>query len=250
MLRRTLTFVALMAIPVAAGAVAHARTEQSAAVEGMAGVRLLTCDRDAHNAAFQGRMRRVRGAERMSMRFTLFERMPGAQFRPVAAEGLDRWRRAKPFKAAFAYRQGVRGLVANAAYRTSVQFRWYTEEGQTVRRERHRSRVCDQNTPLPNLRARVIGAEPTADAGVLRYSVRVVNRGRAPADAEVRLSVDGTEAAIRTIPAVLPGQPRVIVLQGPRCQRQVEAFADPADVIEESDERDNGHTVPCAALAP
>jgi hypothetical protein len=248
MLRKTLTLVVLAAIPVAAGAVAHARTGQSAAVEGMAGVKLLTCDRDAHGAAFEGRMRRVRGAERMSMRFTLLERMPGAQFRPVTADGLGRWRKSKPFKAVFAYRQGVRGLVENAAYRTWVQFRWYTEEGDTVRRERHRSRICDQSTPLPNLRARVIGAEPAPEAGQLRYSVRVVNRGRAPADAEVRLTVDGAEAAIRNVPAVLPGQPRVIVLQGPRCQRQVKALADPADIIEESDERDNGHTVPCAPL--
>jgi hypothetical protein len=250
MLLRTFTLVALAALPVSAGAAADARTGQSAVAEGMAGVKLLTCNRDAHDAAFQGRMWRVRGAERMSMRFTLFERLPGAQFKPVSAKGLGRWRRSKPHKAGFAHRQVVRGLVDDAAYRASVQFRWYTEEGDTVRRERHRSRICDQSRPLPNLRARVIGAQPTAEAGTLRYSVRVVNRGRVPADTTVRLAVDGAVAGTRTVQAVLPGEPRVIVIQGPRCQRQVEAVADPADVLEESDERDNGHTVPCADLVP
>jgi hypothetical protein len=250
MLQRILMLAALAATLAAAGTVAHARTGQSAAApEGLAGVKLLTCDRDAHDASFQGRMWRVRGAERMSMRFTLFERLPGAAFKPVSAEGLGRWRRSKPLKAGFVHRQVVRGLADAAAYRASVQFRWYTEEGDTVRRERHRSRICDQSRPLPNLRARIIGAEP-AGATLLRYSIRVVNRGRVPADAVVRLSVDGAVAGTRTVPAVLPGEPRVIVLQGPRCQRQVEAFADPADTLEESDEQDNGHTVPCATLAP
>jgi hypothetical protein len=216
----------------------------------MAAVRLLACDREAHDAAFQGRMRRVRGAQRMSMRFTLFERMPGARFRPVHTEGLGRWRRSKSGKAGFAYRQVVRGLAEQAAYRTSVQFRWYTEAGRTVRRERHGSRICDQTRPLPNLRARVIGAQPAAEAGAARYSVRVVNRGRVPADAAVRLSVDGNETGIRIVQALPPGEPRVIVFRGPRCQRQVEAFADPGDVLEESDERDNGRAVACSALLP
>jgi hypothetical protein len=250
MLRRTLTLAAIAATLATAAATAQVRPGQAAAGEPLSAVKLLSCNRDAHDAAFHGRMRRVGGAIRMGMRFTLLERMPGGQFEPVAAEGLGRWRKSKPLKTVFAYRQRVRGLVESASYRSVVQFRWYDDEGKTLRQERRRSSICDQATPLPNLRARVIGAEPGNVAGVMRYSVRVVNRGQVPAsDVAVRLAVDGREAEVKTIPTLVPGDPKVLALRGPRCHRSVEVASDPADRIAEVDEGDNGHVLPCADLA-
>ena len=251
MLIRTLILVVVAAVlATAVAATAPARTGQAPA-DPLTAVKLLSCDRDLHQAAFHGRMKRVRGAARMGLRFKLLERMPGGEFKPVQAEGLGRWRKSKPNKAVFAYRQVVRNLAEDAAYRSVVEFRWYDGDGGTLRGERRRSRICDQAVPLSNLRARVIGAEAADVPEMLRYSVRVTNRGRIPADnVNVRLSVDGNDAGTRSIPTVAPGDPKVIVFRAPRCQRTVEAMADPAALIDEADEADNGHLVPCAGLVP
>ena len=214
-------------------------------------VRVAQCDRVDHSAVFQGRMRRIPGTHRMAMRFALLERLPGQAYQRVDAPGLARWRHSRHGKALFSYRQRVRGLMENGAYRALLAFRWYDARGKLVREERRRSGACDQVGPRPNLRARIVGAEPGATAGVTRYSVRVANRGALPAAAvDVRLSVDGAEAGTAAVPALTPGSSTVVTIRGPRCQRTVDAVADPADAIEESDEADNVHSVSCSELGP
>jgi CARDB len=214
-------------------------------------VRLVECDRIDHSAAFRGRMRQMAGARRMAMRFTLLERIPGKDFARVDAAGLGRWHHSRPGKAVFSYRQGVKGLVKDGAYRALLAFRWYDRRGKLIREERRRSPVCDQVGPRPNLRARVIGSGPGASPGVTRYSVRVGNAGRLAASAiDVRLAVDGAGAGSATIPTLAPGASTVVTLRGPDCKRAVDAVVDPADAIEESNEADNAHSVSCAELAP
>ena len=212
-------------------------------------VRVVQCDRVDHSAAFQGRMKRMPGAGRMAMRFSLLERIPGKDFERVDAPGLGRWHSSRRGKAVFSYRQGVKGLTETGAYRTLVAFRWFDRRGKLLREERRRSSICDQLGPRPNLRARVLGSQPGANPGVWHYSIRVANRGRLPASAiGVRLSVDGNAAGTATVPSLVPGESRVVTVRGPQCRRGVDAVVDPADAIEESNEADNAHSVSCAEL--
>ena len=214
-----------------------------------AGVRVVQCDRLDHSAVFQGRMRRTAGVRRMAMRFTLLERSPWRRFTRIAAPGLDRWRHSRPGKIVFSYRQGVKGLMRDAAYRTLLAFRWYDRHGKLLREERRRSRVCDQAGPRPNLRAGLTGLRPGTDPGVTLYSVRVANRGVLAAPAtDVRLSVDGGAPRTATVPSLAPGQTTVVSIRGPNCQRAVDAVVDAADAIEESNEADNAHSASCAEL--
>ena len=212
-------------------------------------VRVVECDRIDHSAVFQGRMQRMPGARRLAMRFALLERVPGKDFTRVDAAGLGRWHSSRPGKAVFSYRQGVKGLVKDGAYRALLAFRWYDRRGKLIREERRRSPVCDQVGPRPNLRARVIGSRPGANPGVTRYSVRVGNPGRLAASAiDVRLAVDGAGAGSATIPALAPGASTVVTLRGPDCKGAVTAVVDSADAVEESNEADNTHSVSCAEL--
>ena len=154
-------------------------------------VKVLECSREAHAATFHGRMVRIEATQRMSMRFTLEEKH-GIAFEAIAAPGLGRWRSSKPGVGAFGYRQTVRGLQQGATYRMKVDYRWKDANGKVIERARRRSRACRQFEQLPNLTARLVGAEDTDVRGVLRYAVRVANNGIARATGvAVRLTVDG-----------------------------------------------------------
>ena len=214
-----------------------------------ASVRTVKCSLAEHEAIFNGRMQRVEGSERMGMRFTLLERTGLDAFEPVRAPGLGRWQRSKPGVVTFGYRQGVRGLLENAVYRMRVDFRWYSPEGEVVEELRRRSSSCRQYVELPNLRARVIGAAPTAVPGVVRYGVSVSNDGPAEASqVPLALIVDGKAVDTLTVTALAAGEVRSVTIRGPDCRQTVEARADPDGAIAESSEDDNAHAIPCADL--
>src|SRR3712207_3362455 len=62
-------------------------------------------------ATFEGRMRTVKGAVRMGMRFRLLEHTPGSEDpRPVDAPGLDTWRKSRIGVRDFTYSQTIKGL--------------------------------------------------------------------------------------------------------------------------------------------
>jgi hypothetical protein len=249
-MRLRLAFTGLALLGALASVIAPAR---GAAAEAPAAhvpvkVKLVECSLAEHAAAFRSRMNRLPGSERMGMRFTLQERT-GAGFEAVEAPGLDRWRRSKAGVGAFSYRQGVRNLALNAAYRMRVDFRWWSASGRAVRRARRLSPVCRQYAALPNLRARVLGAAGTKVAGVVRYAVRLRNAGSAAAtEAALRLTVDGNVVDTRTVPALAPGEQRTLTFRGPDCGQSVEARADPDALIVETSEVDNAQLVACADL--
>jgi hypothetical protein len=214
-----------------------------------ASVALVDCSPAKHRASFRGRMTQVSGSERMGMRFVLLERSGSAGFEPVTAPGLGRWRRSRPGVRAFAYRQGVRGLAENTVYRMRVDFRWWASTGEVVRGGRRRSRPCRQFGALPNLRARVLEAAATSVAGVVRYWVRVANRGTAAVSAaKVRLTVDGDVVDTRAVPSLAAGAQRRIRFRGPACRSTVEVRADPDAEIVELSEADNEQQIACADL--
>jgi CARDB len=209
-------------------------------------VKLRSCSLEERSAVFVARMRRVRGTERMAMKFTLLERSAGGRYRKVDAPKLGRWRRSRFGVGSFRYRQRVEGLAEGAAYRLRVRYRWYGEDGELLRSARRTSRTCRQFVALPNLKVQLLGVQRTRVPGVWRYEVRVRNAGHAPAaDVPVQLSVDGAVVDTLDVPRLLPGEVRTLRFRGPACEREYEAVADPDDAIQESNETDNGQSGPC-----
>jgi len=203
-----------------------------------ASVRLLACDKDAREALFSGAMRRVRGTERMRLRFTLLQRVSGERFTRVRAPGLSRWKRSRRGVRRFVHRQRVRGLSEGLEYRTRVEFRWIAEDGDVIRRRRASSRVCSLVKPLPNLKVTAIGgiAEGTGE----RYSVTVENSGGgASPQSALRLGVDGKPQLQVPVPALQPGESALVSATGPRCASRVRATVDPDALVPESREGDN-----------
>ena len=218
----------------------------------VASVRLLECSHGSQaadrHALFRGTMRWLPGTHRMSMRFTLQERVGDGRFLPVKAPGLGVWRKSLPGLRRFSYRQRVLALAEGAAYRAVVTFRWQDEDGGVIRRSRSRSRACAEPGRLPNLVAlRVVGGLPLPGApGAATYKVRVANRGQTSAPrSAVSLGVDGGTVDTQSIPSLGPGEVRELSFAGPPCEGSVTARIDPADAVREASERDNALTLSC-----
>ena len=242
-MRRRLTAAVLV------GAALAAAQSPASAEPASPYVKLVKCSLASHEAAFYARMHRLPGGERMAMRFTLLERSGAEGFRPVGAPGLGRWWKSKPGVDAFGYRQGLRNLHENAAYRMRVDFRWYSAAGELLDEQHRRSAPCRQFEELPNLRAELVGAKATSLPGVLRYEVRVTNDGRAAAAAvPVRLTVDGAVIDTVTVAVLRPGETRTVGFRAPDCAEEIEAEADPDGAIVELFEDDNAHVLDCDDL--
>ena len=240
-MRRALLTAALAAAAFSAAATAAAPLP--------AGVKLVSCSIDEHQAAFYARMQELPGASRMAMRFTLLERTGSGAVTRVKIPGLRRWHWSKPGVRRFGYRQGFRNLPENASHRVRVDFRWYAADGSEVARARRRSARCRQFVALPNLVARITGVDAGQVAGVVRYEALVTNTGRAAAtDVPVRLTVDGNVVDTVTVASLAPGEQRTVAIRGPRCHRLVSLEADPDQAIAESSDADNAHELTCAAL--
>ncbi len=236
--------------PLVAAACAAVPSVAAGGAVAPASVRLSDCSRETQSAAFQGRMTRIDGTERMWMRFTLLEKH-AAGFEPLSAPGLERWHKSKPGVGAFNYLQTVRGLQQGASYRMQVSFRWYDAKHEVIATARRRSAPCHQFVELPNLTAQLAGAKKTKSEGVVRYSVRAANGGAAAASAvAVRLTVDGAVVDTVTLASLGSGDSRLLRFRGPECDVSVTAAADPDGVLVESSEADNRQTVACADLRP
>jgi hypothetical protein len=222
----------------------------AAAATRTAGVRVAECVPADHAATFYAHMLRVPHTGAMSIRLTLLQRTGRTGFAPLKLPSLSHWHISEPGRRGFAVRQQVRNLIDGAAYRARVEFRWRDRRGTLLSSARRTSSSCRiVGRPLPNLRARPVWARPTNVKGVLRYGVRVVNVGHAGADnVPVRLSVDGSEVNTKTVPSLAPGQSQLLIFQGPACEHTVSAMADPAGLIPEGSESDNGRQLTCAEL--
>lgn len=198
-------------------------------------------------AVFRGAMRKVPGTHRMWMRFGLQERSGGGAWRSLDAPGLGVWRKSRPGVRKFAHRQRVVALPAGSAYRVLVRYRWYSATGERLQRAARRSAGCRQPGSLPDLRVARISAKPLEGTpGAVRYLVHVRNEGGAEASQfKVRLAVDGDVLDTRTVEGLAPGAVARVAFAGPSCVSAVEARVDPADVVREGDELDNGLSSPC-----
>ncbi len=206
-------------------------------------VRLVDCQPGSQVAVFEGRMRTEPGAQRMQMRFVLQSRStPRQRWRGVPGPGLGRWVVSDAGVARYVYTKRVANLVAPAAYRMVVRFRWVDAAGHRVDEASDLSAVCNEPDLRPNLRPLSLDVAPAAEPGKAVYSVALVNRGRGPSEPfELALSADGQALASQSVDALAPGEQRVVSVTAPRCQAgsALAVDLDPADAVDERVEIDN-----------
>lgn len=214
-------------------------------------VKLLRCvpalEGKERSAAFEARMRPVRGSERMQVRFTLQvdEDLLGG-WRRVAAPGLDSWLSSDPGVIRYSYTKTVQNLAAPAAYRMVVRFRWLDAGGELLARSRSTSAVCRQPDMRPDLSALRIDA---VEGG---YAVTLRNDGRtAAAPFAVTLSAGDERLEPLTVPVLAAGAHTVLTFAGPPCAQgtPLTATVDSGLAVEERDEDDNVLLATCAPAA-
>jgi hypothetical protein len=237
---RAVLIAAVVLAVLAPAAGAHARPKARAIVA--------SCDRTEQAAVFVGRIDAVPGAVRMQMRFRLEISTPDEPaWSRVAVPGFSSWVTSDPNRSRYVYEKRVEALLAPAAYRVQLRFRWLDTRGAVVRSATARSRTCRQPDPRPDLRVPELTA--ATDGGGPRFDLVVRNLGRGAADAStVALRFpDGTTLRASVPPMVAAGREDVF-LSGPRCPpgETVEVTADADDVVDEADE-DNVAELPCPA---
>ena len=199
-------------------------------------------DPELRLAAFEGRARRIPGAERMQMRFTLQERSAGA-WSVVEAEDWGEWTTSAAGVAEYRYTKEIGRLAAPAAYRTVVRFRWLDDAGAVIARDLAVSKRCRQPDLRPDLGVRDVVFRDG------RYLVEVRNGGatRAPAS-QLELVVDGVERRVVAVGPVRARSTRTVEVAAPRCTPGgpgVSVYADHGDAVDERDEADNGRVLGC-----
>ena len=200
-------------------------------------------------ATFEGRMKTVKGAVRMQMRFELLAETPGASTpQSVKAPELTPWRRSKIGVQRFTYAQTVKGLASGVTYSSRVQFRWLNLAGKVVRSEERVSGTCVQRGDLPNLVLGSIKISRGAVGGTAMYSVQVGNTGEGDAKGVgVSLFADGAHIDTRTVDSLKSGEFTTVRFTGPRCAR-LRAVVDREATVPETVEEDNELKARCPDL--
>jgi hypothetical protein len=204
---------------------------------------LTSCDRDAREAVFEGRVLSFKKAAKMQLRFKLQALTPDdTRWRKIDAEGFGTWITVPAGLAKYTYDKTVQDLLAPASYRAVVDFRWRDRRGRTVRSERAISPVCKQPDARPDLVVRSLRFE----AG--DYVAVIFNRGREAADAfAVDFLADSAPLGTVKVAGLAPQTPVTVMLPGPPCAAgtTVEAVADPRSDVDEADEENDALGVVC-----
>jgi hypothetical protein len=229
-----------------------------------AGARLAACHRsatlDQRVATVSTWMRPIANGRHLAVKLDLWERRSGEHWAPrTDVPGLGSW--VTPNDAGvgsrpgdvFKYRQAVGRLEVPATYRFHVTFHWLDADGDVVRSAERTTAVCRQPDLRPDLVLRSVEARPAGGDSV-RYVVRVGNEGEsALARATVAATLPGDSAPglhTRTVRALAAGATAVIRFTGPGCaagEQPASFVADPSNLVEESDETNNGLTAVCPA---
>ena len=220
-------------------------------------VRVLECtsalDPAERVVTFEGRVRSTARSATMQMRFTLQARTPdGARWRRLDAEGFDTWLQSEPGVRRYSYAKTVRNLVAPAAYRTTVRFRWLDAAGVVLARSSAVSPSCAQEDMRPDLVPRTLDVLPAPDPGRRRYAVLVRNAGAsASGPAQLRLDVAGRASATADVPPLDAGESTTVAVIAAACTPgdPVVAVLDPAGHVDEADEDGNTIEVACPSAA-
>jgi hypothetical protein len=216
---------------------------------------LSDCDRGpdatARAAVFEGQMRAVRGARRMQMRFTLQAQTPDSGgWRSVAAPGFGSWVTSATGTSRYVYTKRVEGLLAPAAYRVQLRFRWLSADGRTLATARRRSKTCRQPDPRPDLVVSSLSVQRTTKPGRYRYVAFVRNTGRSAAEAsQLQVAFGPAVLPFAPVQALEPGEGVEVAIEGQACTEgtAVNADADAGEAVDERDEADNRFTRLCPA---
>jgi hypothetical protein len=233
------------ALAALSGGVAHAGDSPI----GAAGLtaRLVSCDLTGpdRSAAFYGRMESIPGAARMSMRFTLLERLGhDGDFAKTDVPALRQWHRSAPGVKAFGWKQTVDNLRSGGAYKARITYRWTSAAGIVLDTETRDSPVC--RGPQPNLTVGGVDVRPGPTADTRVYRVTVQNTGKAAADdVPVVLSIDHAVLDSLRIDRVDAGSARTVSFTGPPCNRALRVLIDAGNTIGEVVETDNSALLGC-----
>jgi hypothetical protein len=200
-------------------------------------------------ATFLGSMPALTGTERMAMRFDLERRAAGTRgWRPVrGAPGFGVWERSLPRRAGFVFHKRVDGLMAPAAYRAVVRFRWRGADGSVQRRARRSTRPCRQPDLRPDLVPGLLTVAPAAAPGRAIYTLEVRNDGRSAAGTFL-VRVGAGSAPVAGLAA---GERRRVQVAAAACAQgsSVLAEVDAEGRVDEVHEQDNAMRWLCPAIA-
>jgi hypothetical protein len=204
---------------------------------------LVSCDRDARQATFQGQVSAYRKGGKMQLRFTLQASTPDEpRYRKIDADGFGQWITAPAGLRKYTYDKTVEALLAPAGYRAVVDFRWRDARGRLVRTEKAISPVCKQPDERPDLILRNV--RPDRDG----FVAVVVNRGRQVAGAfDVDFLRDGVSVGTARVMEVAAGAAVDVFLPGGSCTsgQELEAVVDPLSEVDETDEENDAFSVTC-----
>ena len=200
-------------------------------------------------AVFTASMPALEGTDRMSMRFDLLERRPpSTAFAEVSVPRWGRWEKSRPARPGFIFSRRVGGLLAPAAYKAVVRFRWYDADGRLQRAARRVTALCRQQDPRADLQAGAVAAEPGAKPGLATYTFPVTNAGKGPAGPfDVVLTVNGVPQPAHRLGGLDPGERQLVTIAGPQCRpgSTVRIALDARSEVEETDEANDVVDAPC-----
>jgi hypothetical protein len=243
-MRRPLVLTLLLCLLAAAPAAAADKPALSAQVSSCTtGV-----DASERAAAFTGSMPAQHGSREMQMRFVLLQRRGSTgTFRAVVVPDWGGWETSDRGRAGFVFTQRIESLLAPAAYKAAIYFRWVDRRGRVQRMVRRTTRACEQPDVRPELTFGALAATPVSGAGAA-YTVDVRNDGRSTAGPfAVTLSFDGADRGSATMGPLDAGAQGEVTIGAPRCTpgSVVTVTVDPAQAVDESDETDNVVQRPC-----
>ena len=218
-----------------------------------ASVRLVDCVPAAaaadRSATFEARARATADSAQMQVRFTLQVRdVARGGWRRVIAEGFDEWLSSDAGVRRYSYARTVENLLAPAAYRTLVRFRWLDAGGAVLKGARIASASCRQPDLRPDLSALALSVLPGPDEETRRYAVSVRNAGRSAAHAfTVGLRVGERELEPVALAGLGAGATGVLGFTGPACNPDLllTVTVDAAGAVEERGEGDNVMVASC-----
>jgi hypothetical protein len=149
------------------------------------------------------------------------------------------------------YSKRVESLLAPAAYRVQMRFRWLDAAGAVLRTVRVTSKPCRQPDRRADLRVVGLTAAPGDGAASRRYAVALRNTGRGDAVASaVTLELPDGTTLRGAVPPIDPGGREVVFLTGPACAGGdvLTVTADADDTVDETDEAGNAVTLACPSF--
>src|SRR4051812_42079340 len=186
---------------------------------------------DARAAEFTASMPAIARTQRMQMRFVLLQRRgTKGKFRGLDVPDWGSWEKTDPGRAGFVFTKRIEGLLAPAAYRAKVFFRWYDKRGSVLRQATRTTPACEQPDLRPDLQLERFDAAVKGDGASYTVVVRNAGKGTA-APSAVEISFGPATLGPVQLGAIAAGDSALGALSGPRCTagQQVTIHLDAAD---------------------